>query len=72
MALLGKDSALALDAARTAGRVLPVGEAAAQRFALALQAGLAQADDAALWRWIDVEAQSEAAATRGRESEIAL
>jgi L-threonate 2-dehydrogenase len=52
MALLAKDSALALDAARAAGPRLPVGEAAARHFAAALDAGLARADDSALWRWL--------------------
>lgn len=52
MALLAKDSALALDAAQGTGAVLPLGTAAARQFALALQAGLARADDAALWRWL--------------------
>jgi 3-hydroxyisobutyrate dehydrogenase-like beta-hydroxyacid dehydrogenase len=70
VALLAKDSALALDAARGTGLALPVGEAAALRFAQALLAGLAQADDSALWRWTDAGAESsaEAALTRGRES----
>jgi len=52
MTLLAKDSALALDAARAAGAALPVGEAAAGHFAAAVQAGLAGADDSALWRWL--------------------
>jgi 3-hydroxyisobutyrate dehydrogenase-like beta-hydroxyacid dehydrogenase len=52
MALLAKDSALALDAARAAGAEVPVGVAAAMQFAAALQAGLGRADDAALWRWL--------------------
>ena len=52
MALLAKDSALALAAAGEAGAVLPVGEAAARHFAAALQAGLARADDSALWAWL--------------------
>ena len=64
MALLAKDSALALDAARLAGLALPLGESAARRFAQALEAGLGQADDSALWRWIE----AEAAATPGRGS----
>jgi len=65
MALLAKDSALALDAARTAGLALPVGDAAARRFAQALQAGLAKADDSALWRWIEAGAELEARRGRG-------
>jgi 3-hydroxyisobutyrate dehydrogenase len=52
MALLAKDSALALAAARAAGVTLPVGEAAAAQFAAALAAGLARADDSALWPWL--------------------
>ncbi|ODV11699.1 MAG: hydroxyacid dehydrogenase [Rubrivivax sp. SCN 70-15] len=52
MALLAKDSALALAAARAAGATLPVGEAAAAQFAAALAAGLARADDSALWPWL--------------------
>ena len=51
MALLAKDSALALDAARGVGFELPLGTAAALQFAGALQAGLGRADDSALWRW---------------------
>jgi len=46
VALLAKDSALAL--AEAAGAPLPLGEAAAAAFAQALAAGLADADDAAL------------------------
>lgn len=52
MALLAKDSALALQAARGAGAALPVGEAAARHFAQAVDAGLAREDDSALWRWL--------------------
>ncbi len=52
MALLAKDSALALAAARAAGAALPVGEAAAAQFAAALAAGLGRADDSALWPWL--------------------
>lgn len=52
MALLAKDSALALDAAQAAGASVPVGVAAAMHFAHALQRGLARADDSALWRWL--------------------
>lgn len=52
MTLLAKDSALALQAAQAAGATLPVGEAAARHFALALDAGLAREDDSALWRWL--------------------
>jgi L-threonate 2-dehydrogenase len=46
VALLAKDSALALAAAE--GAVLPLGRAAARAFAQAMSAGLADADDAAL------------------------
>lgn len=52
VALLAKDSALALAAARDAGvdgPLLPVSQAAAARFAAALQAGLADADDSVLF-----------------------
>jgi len=52
MTLLAKDSALALATAREAGFAVPVGEAAAQRFAAAVAGGLARADDSALWRWL--------------------
>jgi len=52
MGLLAKDSTLALQAARAAGIALPVGETAARHFADALQAGLARADDSALWAWL--------------------
>ena len=52
MGLLAKDSKLALAAARDSGAVLPLGEAAAAQFAAAIGAGLAAADDSALWRWL--------------------
>ena len=52
ISLLAKDSALALAQARQAGFEVPVGAAAAGRFADALAAGLASADDSALWRWL--------------------
>ncbi len=52
LALLAKDSALALGAAQAAGAAVPVGAAAALHFAQALQAGLGRADDSALWRWV--------------------
>lgn len=51
IALLAKDSALALRLAAAAGFAAPVGEAAARAFAAACAAGLADADDSALWRW---------------------
>lgn len=50
MTLLAKDSALALAAAQGAGLALPLGHGAAAAFAQACQAGLAGADDSALWR----------------------
>lgn len=52
MTLLAKDSKLALAEARRIGAVADVGAAAAERFALALQAGLAGADDSALYAWL--------------------
>jgi len=48
VALLAKDSALALAAARGAGFATPQGDAAAAAFARAVDAGLGDADDAAL------------------------
>ena len=54
MALLAKDSALALGAAAAAGigpGALPVADAAARTFQDALAAGLTDADDGALWAW---------------------
>jgi 3-hydroxyisobutyrate dehydrogenase len=48
VALLAKDSALALASARAAGWPTPLGDAAAAVFARAVDAGLADADDAAL------------------------
>jgi L-threonate 2-dehydrogenase len=51
MTLLAKDSALALAAARDAGFAVPVGAAAALRFAAAVAAGLGHSDDSAMWRW---------------------
>ncbi|GAB4041687.1 MAG: hypothetical protein Fur0014_13140 [Rubrivivax sp.] len=50
MGLLAKDSALALAAAQGAGLALPLGREAAEAFAAACRAGLADADDSALWR----------------------
>jgi 3-hydroxyisobutyrate dehydrogenase len=52
MALLAKDSALALTEARAIGFDAPVGSAAAARFAEALAADLTLQDDSALWRWL--------------------
>jgi L-threonate 2-dehydrogenase len=50
MRLLAKDSALALGAAQAAALALPLGAQAAEAFAAACRAGLADADDSALWR----------------------
>ena len=49
VALLAKDSALGMDAARGVGLAMPLGAQAAAAFARALDAGLADADDAALF-----------------------
>jgi len=54
MTLLEKDTRLALQAAQTAGYSGPLGAAAAQVFAHASAAGLADLDDAALLRWLEV------------------
>ena len=48
MTLLAKDTRLALDAAQATGFEVPLGEQASQVFAKAVQAGLADLDDAAL------------------------
>lgn len=50
--LLAKDSSLAIEAAVAAGFSTPVGDSAQRCFALAVAAGLAAADDSALWRWM--------------------
>jgi 3-hydroxyisobutyrate dehydrogenase len=52
MTLLTKDTGLAVDAAKTAGFHGVLGPLAAQAFAKACQAGLADADDAALLQWV--------------------
>ena len=52
MALLAKDSGLAMAMAAAAGMQPRLGEAAAALFAAACADGLAGADDAALWRWL--------------------
>ena len=52
MALLAKDSALALIEAEAASFATPVGSAAAAHFAAAVAAGLSRADDSALWRFV--------------------
>jgi 3-hydroxyisobutyrate dehydrogenase len=49
VALLAKDSALALAAAQGAGLAIPLGGQAAAAFAHAVEAGLADADDSALF-----------------------
>jgi 3-hydroxyisobutyrate dehydrogenase len=49
VALLAKDSALALAAARGVGQAMPLAEQAAAAFARAVEAGCADADDAALF-----------------------
>jgi L-threonate 2-dehydrogenase len=50
LALLAKDSALALVMARDAAAPVPVGDAAAAVYAAALAAGLGRADDSVLYR----------------------
>ena len=52
MTLLTKDTGLAVDAAKTAGFHGVLGPLAAQAFAQACQAGLADADDAAILQWV--------------------
>jgi 3-hydroxyisobutyrate dehydrogenase len=52
MALLAKDSALALDAARQAGFDARLGRAAGACFAAAIAAGLQGQDDSTLWLWL--------------------
>jgi len=52
MTLLTKDTALAVEAAKTAGFHGVLGPVAAQAFAQACQAGLADADDAAMLQWL--------------------
>ncbi len=64
MALLAKDSALALAEARRAGLALPLGAAAAGHFQAALAAGLADADDGALFEWARQCLSSPASADR--------
>jgi 3-hydroxyisobutyrate dehydrogenase len=51
-ALLAKDSALACAMARAAGVELPLGEQARGHFAALCAAGLRDADDSALYRWL--------------------
>jgi len=52
MALLAKDSGLAMDMAAGAGLQPRLGQAAAAVFAQACVEGLAGQDDSALWRWL--------------------
>ena len=52
MTLLTKDTALAVEAAKMAGVHGVLGPVAAQAFAQACQAGLADADDAAMLQWL--------------------
>ncbi len=52
MTLLTKDTALAVDAAKTAGFQGVLGPLAAETFTKACQAGLANADDAAMLQWL--------------------
>jgi len=54
MTLLEKDTRLALQAAQEAGYAGPLGAAAAQVFARASAAGLADLDDAAVLRWLEM------------------
>lgn len=55
MSLLAKDSALAMQAAAACGFAPTLGGAAQQVFAQACAAGLASADDSALWRWLHAQ-----------------
>ncbi|MDP3083635.1 MAG: NAD(P)-binding domain-containing protein [Rubrivivax sp.] len=55
LALLAKDTALALDLARAAGAAVPVGAAAAACFAGAMAAGHARDDDSVLLRWLQAQ-----------------
>ena len=52
MTLLTKDTGLAVDAAKSAGFHCVLGPLAAEAFAKACQAGLADADDAAMLQWV--------------------
>jgi len=54
MTLLEKDTRLAQQAAQEAGYTGPLGAAAAQVFARASAAGLADLDDAAVLRWLEM------------------
>ena len=52
VALLAKDSTLALDLAQRAGVDVPMGRAAQGLFAEACAQGLERHDDSVLWRWL--------------------
>jgi L-threonate 2-dehydrogenase len=60
MSLLAKDSGLAMSAAHAASFTPRLGAIAAQTFHTACEAGLSEADDAALLNWLRSEAKSEA------------
>jgi 3-hydroxyisobutyrate dehydrogenase len=62
VALLAKDSVLALSASRRAGFEPHVGAAAQALFATACAEGLGTQDDATLWRWL---AESDRASGNG-------
>jgi 3-hydroxyisobutyrate dehydrogenase-like beta-hydroxyacid dehydrogenase len=53
MTLLAKDTGLAQDCARSVGFESPLGAMASRVFAAALQAGLADLDDAALLQFLE-------------------
>jgi 3-hydroxyisobutyrate dehydrogenase-like beta-hydroxyacid dehydrogenase len=59
MALLAKDSGLALGMAAAAGLQLQLGHVAAAVFAQACADGLADQDDATLWRWLSADGLSQ-------------
>jgi 3-hydroxyisobutyrate dehydrogenase len=72
VALLAKDSRLALQLAAQAGVQPALGAAAAACFADACAAGLAQQDDSVLWRWLAADAGlSPGGAAPGRAPESA-
>jgi 3-hydroxyisobutyrate dehydrogenase len=60
VALLAKDSALALAEARRCDAPVAVGAAATEAFARAVAQGLARADDSALWHWLQRQPPSQA------------
>ena len=61
MTLLEKDTRLAVDAARAAGFEGPLGASARDVFAQASAGGLANLDDAALFKWLAVKGLSDKA-----------